>query len=142
MRLEDIIRIEASPEVVWAVTEEIECWPEWTPTMESVKRIDQGQFDVGSAALIKQPGLPEATWVVTALTRGERLTWESRIRGIRMIAIHEIRAAETGTQSVLRVEMSGLVARLLWPLIRFSTRRALQQENAGLKERCEAVGSS
>jgi len=142
VRFENVIRIEASPEIVWAVTEEIERWPEWTPTMASIKRLDQGRFDMGSRARIKQPGLPEATWVVTALTRGERLTWESHMRGLRLIATHEIRAAETGTQSVLRVEISGLVARLLWPLLRFSTRRALHQENAGLKARCEAVGSS
>jgi hypothetical protein len=37
-----------------------------------------------------------------------------------MIATHERGAAETSIQSVLRVEMSGLVARFLWPLIRFS----------------------
>ena len=141
MKLENVIHIDAPQQVVWTVTEDIERWPEWTPSVESVKRIDQAQFDVGSTALIKQPGLPEAKWFVTALTRGERFTWESRIRGIRMIATHEITAAGSGTQSVLRVEMSGLVALLLWPLIRFPARRLLEQENVGLKDRCEAVGS-
>ncbi len=140
MKLENVVHIDAPQEVVWAVTEDIERWPEWTPSVESVTRIDHGQFDVGSAALIKQPGLPEAKWFVTAFTRGERFTWESRVRGIQMIATHEIRAAASGTQSVLRVEMSGLVAVLLWPLIRFSARRLLEQENAGLKDRCETVG--
>ncbi len=140
MKLESVVHIDAPPNVVWTVTEDIERWPEWTPSVESVKRIDQAQFDVGSTALIKQPGLPEAKWFVTAFTRGERFTWESRVRGIRMIATHEIRAAASGTQSVLRVEMSGLVAVLLWPLIRFSARRLLEQENAGIKDRCETVG--
>ncbi len=103
MKLENVVHIDAPQEVVWAVTEDIERWPEWTPSVESVTRIDHGQFDVGSAALIKQPGLPEAKWFVTAFTRGERFTWESRVRGIRMIATHEIRNAASGTQSVLRV---------------------------------------
>lgn len=138
MMLESVIQIGAPPHVVWAVTQDLERWPQWTPTMQSVKRVDQGPFDVGSTALIKQPGLPEAKWVVTALAPGERFTWETRVRGIRMIATHEITATEHGTRSVLRVEMAGLVARLLWPLLRSFTRRALEQENAGLKQRCEA----
>jgi hypothetical protein len=121
MKLENAIQIDAPPEVVWAVTEDLERWPQWTPTMESVKRINQGQLEVGSAALIKQPGLPETKWVVTALTARERFTWETRIRGIHMIATHEITAAKNGTLSVLRVEMVGLVARLLWLLILSAT---------------------
>ncbi len=142
MKLTDTIHIHAAPEVVWAVTEDIERWPEWTPSVNTVKRIDHGVLDVGSTAMIKQPGLPEAKWVVTTLTRGEQFTWESRVRGLYMIATHELRATETGTHNMLHVEMSGLVARLLWPLIRLSVRRSLEQENAGLKARCEAVSSS
>ena len=141
MQLEHVIYIDVPSDIVWSVTEDIERWPEWASSFTSVKRIDQGPFDVGSKALIKQPGLPEAEWIVTSLTRGERFTWESRIRGIRMIATHEMMAVETGTQNVLRIEMSGLMARLLWPLIRSSAQRSLERENAGLKGRCESVNS-
>jgi uncharacterized membrane protein len=141
MKLENVIHIDAPVEAVWAVTEDVERWPEWTPTMESVKRVDQGPFDVGSAALIKQPGLPEARWVVTALTRGKQFTWESQVRGMQIVATHEMAAVKISTQSLLRVELSGLVARLLWPFIRSSLQQSLAQENAGLKSRCEAVSS-
>lgn len=142
MKIEHVIYIDAPSEIVWAVTEDIERWPEWTPTIDTLKRLDQGNFEVGSTALLKQPGLPEATWCVTALVQGERFTWESQIRGIRMIATHEMVAIGTGTQNTLYIEMSGLVAFLLGPFIRSSVRRALERENAGLKERCEALGSS
>ncbi|ETW95626.1 MAG: hypothetical protein ETSY1_29800 [Candidatus Entotheonella factor] len=142
MKLEHVIPISAPPEVVWAVTEDIERWPEWTPTVNTVKRLDEGRFDVGSTALLKQPGLPEATWRVTTLIPGEQLTWESRIRGMRLIATHQLVATTTGTQSKLSIEMSGLVVRLLWPLIRLSVRRSLQQENMGLKKQCEALHAS
>lgn len=120
------------------MTVDIERWPEWTPSVDAVKRVDQGALDVGSTALLKQPGLPEAMWTVTSLIQGERFIWESRIRGIRMVAAHEMVATEMGTQNVLHIEMSGFVAFLLWPLIRLSVRRSLEQENAGLKRRCEA----
>lgn len=141
MKLRHVIHIDAPPDVVWAVTEDIERWPEWTPTVNSVKRLDQGEFDVGSTALLRQPGLPEAKWVVTALIRGAQFTWESRIRGIRIIATHEIIATETGTQSTLHIDLSGPVVFLLWPIIRLLVRRSLEQENTGLKDRCETIGS-
>lgn len=137
--LENVLQIDAPQSVVWSVTVDIESWPQWTPTVRKLQRLDQGPFVCGSAALIQQPGLPEAKWVVTRLIAGEGFTWETRILGMRMIATHELSSTETGTQSRLRVEMSGLVALLLSPLLRFSARRSLEQENAGLKARCEAL---
>lgn len=141
MKVEDAVDIEAPPEAVWAVTVDVERWPEWTPTMKSARRVDQGPFAAGSAALIRQPGLPEARWVVTTFKPGENFTWETRVRGVRIVATHELTGIPTGTRNLLRVEVFGLLAGFLWPLIRSSLRRALEQENAGLKNRCEASGS-
>ena len=36
MEVENTIHIEAPPAIVWAVTVDVERWPEWTPTVESV----------------------------------------------------------------------------------------------------------
>lgn len=160
MKLEHQIKIDAPPEVVWRVSIDIERMPELTPTMESVERLDDGPLGVGSKALIKQPGMPKAEWQVTAMTEGESFTWETRVRGIGMIATHELvpigasgsasgsasgiasecASAEVGTLNTLRVEMSGVVAALLWPFVRRSVRKALEQENAGIKAACEADG--
>lgn len=137
--LENVAQIDAPQNVVWNVTVDIESWPQWTPTVRKLQRLDEGPFVCGSAALIQQPGLPEAKWVVTQLIPGERFTWESRVLGIRMIGTHQLSSTETGTQSLLRLEMSGLMAHLLSPLLRFSARRSLEQENAGLKARCESL---
>ena len=137
MIVENSILIEAPAQIVWDRTVEIERWPEWTPTVTSLKRLDDGPFRCGSAALIRQPGLPEARWVVTAMTPGEQFTWETRVRGMRMIATHKLSKEGAGTESVLRVELRGLVARLLWPLIRRTVSRSLERENAALKALCE-----
>lgn len=137
--LENVAQIDAPQSVVWSVTVDIESWPQWTPTVRKLQRLDQGPFVCGSAALIQQPGLPEAKWVVTRLIPGEGFTWETRILGMRTIGTHELSSTETGTQSRLRLEMSGIVAHLLSPLLRFSARRSLEQENAGLKARCESL---
>ena len=137
MKLKSVLYIDAPPSVVWTATEDVERWPEWTPTVKSVRRIDQGPFEKGSSARLKLPALPESTWTVTALTPRERFTWESRVVGIRMIATHKMRAADAGTESVVRIEMTGPVATLLWPVLWRTLRHRLEQENLGLKDRCE-----
>jgi len=137
MRVEHSIEIQAPCDVVWSVCTDVEHWPEWTPTMQRVERLEQGPFDVGSNAKIKQPQLPESVWRVTLLTPGERFTWETRNFGIRMVASHEIVATAAGCASNLRLEVFGLVAVFLWPLIRRSARQAVAKENTGLRDRCQ-----
>jgi uncharacterized membrane protein len=135
MTIEDSLRINTSPDVVWDVTIDIERWPEWSPTMTSVERIDSGPFRVGSQARIRQPALPEATWTVIQLEPGQRFTWETRVRGIHMVASHAITPDAGATTSTLRIEMRGLPAVLLWPFLRTQVRRALAVENRGLRDR-------
>lgn len=96
LNVQDAIHINATPEVVWRVTVDVERWPEWTPTVTSVRRT-----------------------------------------GLRMTGSHEIAADGTGTRNVLRIDATGPVAVLFWPLLHPLMRRALSQENRGLEARCE-----
>lgn len=137
MTVEHTLHIAAAPEVVWAVTEDIARWPTWTPTVTSVRRLDDGPFGLGSRALLKQPGQPQAEWAVTAFVAGERFTWATRRAGLRMAATHELQPEGAGTLNLLRVEATGALAILLAPVLRPLIRRALMQENRGLKRRCE-----
>lgn len=140
--IENTIHIAAPADIVWAVTEDVERWPEWVPTITAVRRLDDGPFGLGSTARIKQPAQPESDWTVTEHLRGERFTWETRRPGLRMAASHEVRQEESGTSSTLRLKASGVVAVLLLPLLRAVIRRALAQENRSLKARCEAISAN
>lgn len=142
MNVEDVIRISASPEVVWAVTQDVERWPEWTPTITSVKRLDEGAFGLGSRARLKQPGQAEAEWVVTEFDVGRRFAWQTRRPGLRMTATHELSGEGEATTNTLRVRADGIIALLLWPVLSLALRRALVQENRGLKARCEALATA
>ena len=139
MILENTKLINASPDRVWSVTQDIERWPSWTPTMTSVTKLDDAPFEVGCRAKIKQPGQPECEWRVTELNDGTGFTWEARVYGISMSATHELIAHGSGTQNTLRLTMQGILATLLWPLIRPSVKRSLETENTGLKAHCEAL---
>lgn len=55
MIIQHEIFIDASPELVWDVTEDVERWPEWTRTMTSVKSLEGTGLELGTSFRIKQP---------------------------------------------------------------------------------------
>jgi uncharacterized membrane protein len=137
MIVEQTTHIEAPPDVVWRVTADVERWPEWTPTVTSVKRLSEAPFGLGSVARIKQPGQSEADWVVTRFDPGQCFAWETKRTGLRLVGKHEISAEGGGTRNELRVHADGVLAVLLWPVLGVALRRALTEENQGLKKYCE-----
>ncbi|CAI9415922.1 SRPBCC family protein [Nocardioides sp. T2.26MG-1] len=127
--------VDASPDRVWEVLVDVARWPEWTPTIDSVHRLDDGPFAVGSRAEVRQPRLPKATWEVTELVAGRRFTWEASGPGMRTIGRHEVVADGTGSTVTLGIEQAGpmgAVAALVW---RRLTQRYIELEALSLAAR-------
>ncbi len=138
MHYEVTVEIEAPPEVVWAILADVERWPEWTASMTSVRRLDQGELRIGSEARVKQPRLLEATWRVTDLEPGSSFTWVSRSPGLTTVGGHRIAARDARRSAVtLTIDQAGLAAALVRPLTAGLTRRYMGLESAGLKRRCK-----
>ncbi|MGD8428179.1 MAG: SRPBCC family protein [Balneolaceae bacterium] len=135
--IEDTIYIETPKNLVWNVIENIEQWPQWTPTITDVHRLDDKPFGLGSKARIKQPGQPESIWTVTEYIPEEGFTWETKRRGLHMTAIHQVTQKESGTLNTLQILASGFYAVIFRFVLKAAIRRALMQENKGLKLRCE-----
>lgn len=140
MFIENTIKIRAPHSIVWDITTDVEQWPSWTPTVTSVHLVDEGPLKLGSAARIKQPGQPEAEWTVTEYEAGKSFVWESRRIGLKFRASHNIEEDEAFSISILKVEASGFLSVILWPLLKIAIGRSLKEENKGLKQRCEALG--
>ncbi len=139
MKVAHAHHIAAPPELVWSVAIDIDNWPNWTPTVDRAKRLDGGQFRLGSQAVLNQPGLPEITWTVTLFEDGERFVWESTLRGIPVAATHEVIPSDNGCTSQLYFETLGLIGALLGPFLRRPIQEAIERENNGLKVHCEAL---
>lgn len=132
------VEIQASPEVVWAVMRDVERWPEWTPTVTSVRLLDKGALTIGSRAIVRQPKLPPARWRMTELDEpGRSFTWVSWGPGVRVIARHSVEVCGAGSQATLSLRFSGVLATLFAYITRGLNRRYLALEAEGLKQRSE-----
>ena len=69
------IDVDAPVDRVWEVLRDVERWPEWASTVNSVRRLDDGPLAVGSKARIEQPKIPPTEYVVTELEPGRSFTW-------------------------------------------------------------------
>ncbi len=129
----------ADPEQVWAVMSDLDAWPEWLPTVDSVKREDPHKpHGVGAAYRLKQPRLPRARWVVTKWEPGHGFTWTSSAPGVTTTATHQLTPLDGGgTEIVLGITWSGPLAGLLGLLLGRLTRRYVDTEAASLAERAE-----
>ncbi|MEV4416508.1 SRPBCC family protein [Catellatospora sp. NPDC049609] len=137
MRWENTIVIDAPVDVVWALTLDVERWPETTPTMTRVTRLDDGPLRVGSRARIKQPMQAEAVWTVTRLLDGREFAWQTTLMGLTMTGSHVLAAAGDGCRNTLAIEVTGRGAGLFWMLFGGLLRRAITTENLGFRAAAE-----
>ena len=132
------LSIDAPPEKVFALLCDVERWPEWTPTMISVRRLDHGAFRVGSSARIQQPKLRPTVWKVTELEDKSHFTWVASAPGLRMEARHVVKPAGAGTHLELTLEISGFMASLVSRLYGGLMRDYVSTESQKLKARSES----
>jgi uncharacterized membrane protein len=139
MRFEATIGVAAPAQLVLEVYTDVQRWPEWTASVTSVARLDQGPLSVGSRARIKQPRLPVAVWEVTEVVPGHSFTWMARGPGIITTASHVVATPEGGglVRVTASLEQAGLLGPLLGFLTKQLTNRYLQTELRGLKAHCE-----
>jgi uncharacterized membrane protein len=135
------VDIDAAPERVWAVMTDVETWPEWTDTVTSVTRLDEGPLKLDSTASIVQPKLPPTEYVVTEFSPGRSFTWVATSPGVRVTAQHHVEALpDGGTRVRLGVEQAGPLGKVIGRLFfKGLTERYLATEAAGLKARSEGT---
>jgi uncharacterized membrane protein len=133
------VEIAAPPQRVWAVLMDVERWPEWTPTVTNVERLDPGPLSLGSRTRIRQPKLRPAVWQITELAEKHGVfTWVSSSPGVQVTACHAVEATAAGSRATLSTEFSGLLGLLMARLFRQLNEQYVTTEAQGLKRRCEA----
>ncbi|MFD3436964.1 SRPBCC family protein [Streptomyces sp. NPDC058685] len=143
MKYSTSLPINAAPDRIWSVLTDVERWPEWTPTVTTLHRLDQGEFAVGSKVRIKQPQLRVAVWEVTQLHRNTSFTWVAHAPGVTTKAGHalSVPAADGAPVEVtLALDQRGPLAGPVGLFTASLTRRYMETELRSLKARCEIDG--
>jgi uncharacterized membrane protein len=107
------VNIQAPPDRVAIVMLDVEHWPDWTSTVTSVHRLDEGPFVVGSRARVRQPKLMPAVWRVNELDQARGFTWVTNSPGLQMTAGHYWEAkGSPGCSVTLSLRFDGLLGSL------------------------------
>jgi uncharacterized membrane protein len=132
------VDIDAPARVVWDVFSDVERWPEWTASVTDLVTLDGPGIAAGKRFEIKQPRMPKLVWEVADVEPGRSWTWVQRSPGGLTKASHDIQAlSDRRTRVRQQIEQGGPVGALVGWVIRPITRRYLDWEAAGLKDRSE-----
>ncbi|QKE83519.1 SRPBCC family protein [Arthrobacter sp. NEB 688] len=122
------------PERLWPVLSDVRRWPSWLPTVDAVTPHEPDRpFGPGAAYLVDQPGLPRATWTVTAWEPGRSFTWEARSPGVRTTGTHELLPHADGTTVRLGIAWTGPLAPLVRIVAGRRSRGYVEREAAALE---------
>jgi hypothetical protein len=117
---------------------DVERWPEWTPTVTRLEKLDPGELRLGQRIRIEQPKLPRMTWQVTNVAPGRSFAWSTSRPGVTTVATHEIAVDGSRSEIRLTIDQHGFLAPLVQLLVGRRTRRYMEQEARGLKQRTES----
>ena len=138
MRFDHSVTVQAPPEKVWAIFSDVAHWPDWTPTITSVERLDDGPIHLGARTRIRQPKLPVAIWEVTELVDGEYFEWVSRAPGVKTTGGHRVVSTPEGTVATSTIIQEGPLGWLLGTILAKLTREYIATEGESLKKVSEA----
>lgn len=136
MRHEKTVGISAPVEAIWSVLSDVTRWPEWTESIRAVELLSEQPLRLGSRVRIRQPKLPTAVWEVVDLQPGRAFTWTNRSPGMTSVGVHEITGSADAPAVRLAIEQRGPLSFMARPWLPL-TRRYVEMEAAGLKQRCE-----
>ena len=133
------ISIQAPADRVWSVMSDVVRWREWTASVTSIERLDDGPLQVGSRARVRQPKLATLVYTVTRLDPGRSFAWRAESTGLTIVGDHRIEPGPGDAVTVtLSIYQSGVLAPLVARLAAGLTRRYMTMEAEGLKRRSES----
>jgi hypothetical protein len=140
MRFERSSDIDAPQQRVWAVLSDLEAWPQRIETVDVVELLTPAPVGQGSRVRLKQPRLPEGTWVVTVWDAPSYFEWRQQSSGVTSVAGHRVEALEEGrSRLTLTLEMRGLLVPVVALFWKGLTNRYMTTEAQGMKRAAESA---
>ena len=139
MRIQHNETISAPIERVWALTLDVESWPQLSPTtITSMECLQEGPLRPGSTVRCKQPGQRSKIWTVSVVDAPNCFAWSARVFGTTMTATHILGPTAAGTSNTLAIDIEAALAPVVGRLVRRSISKVIALENHGFKTAAEA----
>ena len=133
-----VVETAVPPFQVWEALLDIERWPEWTQSVTSVQRLDDGPLAVGCRARILQPEFIPAVWCVTELNERDHIfTWRTGKPGVKLTARYVVERTARGSRVTLTRRYGGLLGPFMAYQLKDLNWQYLTMEAKGLKAHCE-----
>lgn len=116
MRFESSIDINAPAERIWALTDKLEEWPQWMPSIKKIERVSKGPLTVGSqvSVTVKVNGLTvRLLMMVTEFVPERRVVLEGNVLGTKLKRFYALEPANGRTKATVGGEVSGALAWLV-----------------------------
>ena len=115
MKFSSTVWINAPPEEVFALVDDLESWPEWIPSIEAIEKLSEGPLREGSEILVtaKSGVRVRLPMTITEFVPGKRGVLQGKVLGARMVRYYSFEAAGGGTNLTAGGEVTGLLAFLV-----------------------------
>lgn len=135
-----VMDVFAPPARVWETLINVDRWPEWTPSVISVRQLEAGMLTLGSRVRVEQPKLIPTVWRVTELDEQAGVfVWQTGRPGIKVIGGHLVEPTDHSSRVTLTLTYRGLLGPLMAWQLKHLNWEYLTMEAEGLKARSEGV---
>jgi uncharacterized protein YndB with AHSA1/START domain len=140
MQIEHRITVEAPPETIFRIYEDVKNWHTWDPDTQQATL--DGPFEVGSRGRLVPTKGNSVPMVLTQAVPGRSFTVESKIPLFRMVFEHELESRQRSTEVIHRVTFTGLLALVLGPILSKQLNAGLPVTLSRLKALAETRGAA
>lgn len=140
MQIEHRINVEAPPETIFRIYEDVKNWHTWDPDTKQATL--DGPFQVGSRGRLVPTKGNSVPMVLTQAVPGRSFTVESKIPLFRMVFEHELEPEQRSTRVIHRVTFTGLLSLVLGPILSKQLNAGLPVTLSRLKALAESQGAA
>ena len=135
MQFEEQIVIEAAPEKVFALYENVTAWSSWDPDVKTSSI--EGSFSSGASGSLQPSSGPKARIKFTEVMPNRSFTVETKLPLCVMRFEHELTLLPSGTNAKHRVTFQGFLSPFFGRVIGSQIRKGLPNTLQGLKRAAE-----
>ena len=115
MKFSSSVVIDAPPERVFSLVDNLEEWPQWIPSITRIEKLSDGPLKEGSQIRVtaKSGITVKLLMTITEFVPGQRGVMQGKVLGVRMTRYYTFESVEGGTKLTAGGEVSGILAFLI-----------------------------